>query len=228
MKTITLERVFRATPEKLYTAFTDEQHLTNWFGCRVEADPRVGGAIKFHFGDQPEPVSGQYKILNPYEQVSFTWTSKERTKEPDTIVHITFKKENDKTRMTLQHEGFADEKAYSDHAEGWFDYMELWSVRNNSGPEEAPKVAISQFFSSHVEISSALSKWFSQPVSEFKISHLTNNSRAIQGKNFEVHLTPSPFGTCVALCEWGYADETERLAARKTWAERFSELRKQT
>ena len=107
---LSLDRLLRTTPERLYAVWTDSTHLTRWFGVRVDAEPKVGGEIAIHFwADQKPPLTGRYTDLHPFDLVGFTWMDG----EIETQVKVTFKREGDLTRLTLRHEGFLDAKSHA-------------------------------------------------------------------------------------------------------------------
>ncbi len=224
--TVTVDRVFKASPEKLYEVWTNAEFLSQWFGVKVDADPKVGGVIRFHFGEEGGPVHGKYQTLNPYDHVALTWTSNGANKEPDTIVHVHFQKEQNGTRMTLRHEGFTDQKSFDAHDEGWLSYMELWSVRLNAGPADAKKASISETFPASSDLMAAIAQWLELPPAQLHVTKQLDGTQVIQSDSFEAHISVCRFGFCLAICEWGFQDEPQRLAARQKWLQRFATLKK--
>ncbi|QWV98177.1 SRPBCC family protein [Geomonas nitrogeniifigens] len=79
---ITLHRVFRATPEKIYRAFLDSDALVKWlppngFTARVhQLDAKVGGTYKMSFSNfstgQTHSFGGTYLELVPHERIRYT------------------------------------------------------------------------------------------------------------------------------------------------------------
>lgn len=80
--TVTLHRVLRAKPEKVYRAFLDPHALARWlppngFTCQVhEHDPRVGGRFRMSFTNfttgKAESFGGTYLELVPNQRVRNT------------------------------------------------------------------------------------------------------------------------------------------------------------
>lgn len=80
--TITLHRVLRASPEKIYRAFLDADAMTKWlppngFTARVEfMDARVGGLYRMSFTNfttgHGQAFGGSYLELVPNERLSYT------------------------------------------------------------------------------------------------------------------------------------------------------------
>jgi uncharacterized protein YndB with AHSA1/START domain len=128
---LTIKRRFKASPEKVYAAWTEPEKLAHWMGpvgvLRVEAecDLRVGGRyhIKMVTADDQHDVSGVYREIVPNEKLVFTWAWKS-TPERESLVTLTFKKDGDGTIMTLSHEQFFDETARDNHRTGWTGTMD--------------------------------------------------------------------------------------------------------
>ena len=79
---LTLKRRLKATPDKVYAAWTDPEKIVKWFGPdsgpvqEATTDVRVGGhyAITFHTEDgEQHHVSGHYREVVPNERLVFTW-----------------------------------------------------------------------------------------------------------------------------------------------------------
>ena len=81
-RTVRLHRVLRASPDKLYRAFTEAGALSKWlppygFTCTVhELDARVGGMFRMSFQNfangQSHSFGGEYLELLPNERIRYT------------------------------------------------------------------------------------------------------------------------------------------------------------
>lgn len=81
-RTVHLHRVLRASPEKLYRAFTEADALSRWmppygFTCQVhQLDAREGGSFRMSFRNfttgQSHAFGGDYLELRPYERIRYT------------------------------------------------------------------------------------------------------------------------------------------------------------
>lgn len=81
-RTVRLHRVLRASPDKLYRAFTEAGALSKWlppygFTCTVhELDARVGGTFRMSFHNfangQSHSFGGEYLELVPNERIRYT------------------------------------------------------------------------------------------------------------------------------------------------------------
>jgi uncharacterized protein YndB with AHSA1/START domain len=79
---VTLHRVFSASPEKVYKAFTDADAMASWlppygFVCRVERmDVKIGGTYKMTFTNFTTGTShsfgGEYLEIKPNELLKYT------------------------------------------------------------------------------------------------------------------------------------------------------------
>lgn len=134
---LTIARRLRASPQKVYAAWTSPQHLVQWFGAqarpgsvKADLDVRVGGRYRISFtdassGDYHE-VGGLYREVVPEARLQFTWAW-HSTPERESLVTIEFKPEADGTLMIFRQEQFADETARDNHQRGWnkfFDALE--------------------------------------------------------------------------------------------------------
>ena len=124
---LTLKRPFNATPEKIFSAWTDPEKIAQWWGpgeintIHAEADPRVGGQFNVIMrsvsGDEHN-VSGAYHEVIPNEKLVFTWAWRS-TPERESLVTVIFKPDGAGTALTLTHEQFFDEEARDAHKSGW-------------------------------------------------------------------------------------------------------------
>jgi len=126
---LTLKRRIKASPEKVYAAWTDPQKLIRWFriptvvaaSVRAEIDLRPGGRFRFSFDDlsgEHHEVGGVYREVVPNARLVFSWAW-HSTPERESQVSITLKPESGGTLLTLHHEQFVDERARDGHARGW-------------------------------------------------------------------------------------------------------------
>jgi len=82
--TVTLHRVLRATPERVYRAFLDPDAMAKWLpphgftGKVHEADVRVGGGYRMSFTNfgtgKSHSFGGRYTELTPHTRIRYTDT----------------------------------------------------------------------------------------------------------------------------------------------------------
>lgn len=124
---LTLKRHFKATPEALFSAWTNPEKIAHWFGppniesVEAEADARMGGTYRIFMRSkdgEEHDVRGVYRKVVPNEQLVFTWAW-QSTPERESLVTILIKAERDGALLTLTHEYFFDETARDNHNKGW-------------------------------------------------------------------------------------------------------------
>jgi len=124
---LTIKRRFKASPAKVFAAWTDPEKVKRWMGpgeikaLRAESDLRVGGRYRWVMqapdGEQHD-VSGIYREIVANEKLVFTWAWKS-TPERESLVTVLLKSDGDGTLLTVTHEQFFDEDARDRHQHGW-------------------------------------------------------------------------------------------------------------
>jgi uncharacterized protein YndB with AHSA1/START domain len=129
---LTLSRRYNATLARVFSAWTDPEKITRWFGpekievVRAESDPQVGGRYRIVARSpdgEEHDVSGVYREVVADRKLVFTWAWRS-TPERESLVTITLKPDGDGTLLTLQHEQFFDEPARDRHLAGWTGGLE--------------------------------------------------------------------------------------------------------
>jgi uncharacterized protein YndB with AHSA1/START domain len=134
---LTLNRHLKASPAKVFAAWTDPEKVKRWMGpgeitaSAAECDVRSGGRYRWVMrkptGEELE-VGGVYREIVPNEKLVFTWAWKS-TPERESLVTVLFKPDGDGTLLTLTHEQFIDDEARDAHQGGWnsaLDKMEKY------------------------------------------------------------------------------------------------------
>lgn len=125
---LTLKRHYKASPERVFAAWTTPDLLARWMAPRddfaptvAEIDPRPGGRYRFAMsapnGDKPT-VSGTFEEVVPGRRLVFTWAW-EHTPERVSRVTVSLAPRDGGTELTLHHERFADDEARTKHEQGW-------------------------------------------------------------------------------------------------------------
>jgi uncharacterized protein YndB with AHSA1/START domain len=124
---LSITRVFPASPEQVWQAWTDPRGLKQWFGpdagevTVAKTDVRVGGRfhIVFHTLDGEEhDVGGTYREVRRPHKLVFTWAWKS-TPERESLVTLTFRASGEETEFNMLHEQFFDAAARDRHETGW-------------------------------------------------------------------------------------------------------------
>lgn len=131
-----IRRIFRASRERVFRAWTDPEQLKKWFAVadgfttpNADVDLQVGG--KYRLGMQPPGddgvliVGGVYQQIVPPEKLVFTrrWESP-NADEPETLVTVEFYEQDNTTEVILKHELFSDALQRDKHGEGWVGCMD--------------------------------------------------------------------------------------------------------
>lgn len=125
---ISIVRIFKAAPEKVWRAWTDPQTLKQWMApsdafavLLAEADVRVGGryriVMKSPDGEEHD-VSGVYREVTLNRKLVYTWAWK-GTPERESLVTVELRAAGSGTELTLKHEQFVDAAARDRHQHGW-------------------------------------------------------------------------------------------------------------
>lgn len=138
-----VERIFNATPERLWSYWTDPKKYAKWFNPAPidlvvhEFDVRVGGRIRFDMPQpdgSPNPQEGVFHRLDPYNEI--------QSGAPDRsfLITVTFQPLTAKmTRMGVTVTGVPPEY-HAMATQGWnagFDHLE----RELGGGSALPKVS---------------------------------------------------------------------------------------
>ncbi len=118
MSTITLHRVFKAAPEKIYKAFLDADAQAKWlppngFTCKVHhLDGKVGGTYKMSFTNfssgKSHSFGGKYLDLKPSEYIRYSDKFDDPNLPGEMITSVTIKQVSCGSDVTIVQEGVPD------------------------------------------------------------------------------------------------------------------------
>jgi len=127
MTNLTVRRLIRASPQRLFDAWTQPGHLKHWWGpagveCpSAEVDLRPGGAYRIanQFPDGKVVwVAGTFETIEPPHRLVYSWRV-----EPETVaterVTVSFEPVGDATEVVVLHERIPTEDARRQHEAGW-------------------------------------------------------------------------------------------------------------
>jgi len=144
---IFISQIFNAPPEKVWEAWTDPESVKKWWGPKdftapyARIDLKVGGTSLYAMRS-PEGEdfwsTGVYKKIIPQELIVSTdsFADADGNVVPashygmkgywplELMVTVTFKKEDGKTRLTIQHEGFPDRENRDLAEAGWNESLD--------------------------------------------------------------------------------------------------------
>jgi uncharacterized protein YndB with AHSA1/START domain len=106
-----------APREAVYDVLIRPDELERYIATRAAVELRTGGHYSFGWKE-----GGPIKILDlvPEERLSYSWTYEN---QPETVVTWTLEGSGGKTRLTLVHSGFAQDRKNGGYKAGWLKYM---------------------------------------------------------------------------------------------------------
>jgi uncharacterized protein YndB with AHSA1/START domain len=126
--TLEVRQVVKASPARVYRAWTEPELLAQWFAPSPEfstvvheADARVGGSYRIEMKPPQGPVHtavGQYQELDPPRRLVFTWRWEEQPPR-HTVVTVDLKPHAEGTEVTLTHTLFTSAEDRDHHQKGW-------------------------------------------------------------------------------------------------------------
>ena len=131
MITLVVRRTIRATPERLFEAWTRPEQLVEWWGpdgvtcIAPSVDLQVGG--RYRIGNRMPDGSeiwivGEFEIVERPHLLMYTW----RLEGNDAIERVTvrFEAQGADTEVTVTHERIANETLRDQHQHGWVGCLE--------------------------------------------------------------------------------------------------------
>ena len=127
--TLVITRHFKASPARVFAAFTEKPLMQAWFGPQThtcpscEVDARAGGKYRLELhspAGRVDIVTGEFREVAPPERLVFTWgwlRGEERS--PETVVTITLRPRDGGVDLTLEQTGFATREDRDAHGHGW-------------------------------------------------------------------------------------------------------------
>ena len=143
-----VERSFRASPTRVFHAWTDARELARWAdpepgNATPEIDLRVGGhyAIAMARADGAvHRVVGTYREIVKPRRLVYTWRWATIPSFPATLVTVEFRPRADGgTDLVLVHEGLPDDASGLRHRLGWSDSLAKLTGLLNPDPTVPPE-----------------------------------------------------------------------------------------
>ena len=134
---LTVTKTVPASAKDLFEAWLDPKALAQFMKPhpsmpepRVKTDAREGGEFEIVMlaGDKELLHRGEYKTIQRYERLVFTWLSEFTL--PSSVVSIDFKQLGPKqTQITLRHEGLPNQESRDNHRGGWSHILDALATR---------------------------------------------------------------------------------------------------
>ncbi|MBB4635009.1 SRPBCC family protein [Longimicrobium terrae] len=133
--TLRVERVVRASRERVYAAWTTPEIIQQWSapqGMTIgdgEMDVSPGGrwrVVMLEPNGTRHEAFGVYRQVIPPEKLVYThqWHHDGGTATPETTVTVEFVEDGPTTRVVLTQEGFGSAASRDGHGEGWGSTMD--------------------------------------------------------------------------------------------------------
>lgn len=129
---LVVRRVIRATPERLFDAWTDPGQLAQWWGpegvvcSQAEIDLRPGGSYRIA-NQLPDGstlwIKGVFEVVQRPSQLVFSWQVGATQANVERVT-VSFVVVGQGTEVVVTHERIADEKTRDGHALGWQGCLE--------------------------------------------------------------------------------------------------------
>jgi uncharacterized protein YndB with AHSA1/START domain len=131
---LTVERLIDASPQEVFTAFTDPEAQRQWYqdhpGSMVEVDGefRVGGTCRITFGASPDQLYTEtltyHEVERPNRLVYTELFTTPGGESWETRVTVTFEAKDGKTLLTVEQTGFPRAEIRDGHQNGWPGFLE--------------------------------------------------------------------------------------------------------
>ena len=131
-----------ASPQTVYSFFTDPQKMLRWKGIAAELDPRPGGVYRVEMNSN-DVALGSYVELEPYSRIVIAWGWEGNDEVPpgSSIVEVTLDADGDGTILRLTHRDLPAPEVEK-HNEGWTHYLARLEIAASGGePGADPFVA---------------------------------------------------------------------------------------
>ena len=123
MRTVEQHVRIAASPETVWSFWTDGTRLCEWWGMSAEAVPEPGGVMRVVMGEAGPVMSGRYVVLEPFRRLVFTfgWEGNpmgQALAPGTTMVEVTLTPVGEDTDVVLRHSELPASQA-EEHAKGW-------------------------------------------------------------------------------------------------------------
>ncbi|MCF2493095.1 SRPBCC family protein [Dyadobacter chenhuakuii] len=124
---IEIERQFNVSVEELFKAWTEAEHLKQWWHpmgaslTDVKNELKEGGAVEYYVGDSGLEITGTYSEVVPNEKLAYSWVwnMSDEGSESGYKLDITFSPDGEGSKLKVVQEGFSGPEFLKPHEEGW-------------------------------------------------------------------------------------------------------------
>jgi uncharacterized protein YndB with AHSA1/START domain len=127
---LTIERLVRASPDRVWAAWTTAEGLAGWWwtfldGTTFEVDARVGGTYRIDSPGAGIGVHGEYLSIDAPREFAATWIwVDDGTDGALEHISVSFDDHPSGTRLTIVHEGpWTTREPMDGYERGWADTL---------------------------------------------------------------------------------------------------------
>lgn len=124
-----ITRVFEATRELVWRAWTEEDELAQWlhpFGVSADSvsfDIRVGGRYRYTMTNDETgekfPTGGEYIEVEPFDRLVFTWGDPDATVDAAPVITLTLTQQDANTELVFHLRGLEGRPGDGFVYDGW-------------------------------------------------------------------------------------------------------------
>jgi len=141
---IEIERHFEVDAETLFRAWTEAEHLKQWWRpmgnslTDVKNELKEGGAVAYYVGDAGLEITGNYTEVVPNERLAYSWVwnMNDEGSESGYTLNITFSPDGEGSKLKVVQEGFSGPEFLKPHEDGWEKGLNDLSSYLTSGSTE--------------------------------------------------------------------------------------------
>jgi uncharacterized protein YndB with AHSA1/START domain len=130
--TLVVRRIIKATPERVFEAWTNPEQIKTWWGPEsiscpdAEVDLRAGG--RYRIANQlPDGrvvwISGEFEVVEPPHKLVYTWRMGSDAQEAERVT-VRFEPREGATEVIVVHERIPNRKTRDAHEKGWYGCLD--------------------------------------------------------------------------------------------------------
>ncbi len=127
LETLVVRKTIQASPERLFAAWTESDHLRAWWGpegvvcIAAEVDLQPGG--HYRIGNQLPGqkvlwIVGEFEVVEPPRRLVYTWKV-DGISETEERVTVQFEPQGAATEVIVTHERIPSRELRNQHQQGW-------------------------------------------------------------------------------------------------------------
>jgi uncharacterized protein YndB with AHSA1/START domain len=127
-----VRRTIHASPERIFDAWTQPAHLTQWWGPKsvqcvaAEVDLSVGG--RYRIANQfPDGkilwISGEFEAIDRPRRLAYTWRVGGEEGAAERVI-VSFEARGEDTEVMVRHERIPTPTLRDMHEQGWFGCLD--------------------------------------------------------------------------------------------------------